>query len=320
MKLQIHHIRTIVLLCTLAIATVSCKKSQEATLLAPGAASIKEALNTDTLSASKTMIATKDSIVTVKLEAVLKAAAPSGTHTVVLGVDTSQMAAYRAKYGNMPVLPAANYLIPFASCNIAAGATASSSAEINIGSESTLQPFTTYVLPVVIKTVDDQAPERTSQGQVIYLLIKTTSIYGSPISKASWSITSYSSELSAANGPAKVLDNTSSYWLTSLTGSMPQYVTIDMGQSYNIKTVTYQDWVYYAYGANPTQIMIELSTDGNTWANMGTFTDTAPSFLVKNLPMNPVTPARYIRFTVLQATKYVNTYTAVAIAEIGANN
>ena len=322
MKLQIYHIRTYVLLFIVAIAIVSCKKTQEASLLAPGAVYIKEALNTDTLSASINKLSNvKDSIVTVKLQASVKQAAGSGTHTVVFGVDTSEMAAYRAKYGNIPILPASSYFIPFDSGNIAVGTTTSSSAEINIVSETPLLTGVTYVLPIVIKNVDGQATETTGQGQVIYLLIKIAGIdRGTPINKALWKVVSYSSELAAADGPQYVLDNNPvTAWVSITTGTMPQYVTLDMGQNYNLKMVTYQDWASAAAGAAPTQLMIELSTDGSNWTNMGTFTDTAPGTALKYLAMNPVTTARYIRFTVLQVTKLGN-FTFVGIAEIGAND
>lgn len=322
MKLQIYHIRTFFILCIVAIATISCKKSQVEPLLAPEGVYIKDALNTDTAKTVR-LSTTKDSLITIKLVAAIAQAAGSGSHTVAFGVDTSQMAAYRAKYGNALVLPASSYFIPFTSCNIAAGATESNTAEINIVTATSLRPSTNYVLPVVIKSVDGQSPGKIGKGQIIYLLFRATGIdYGIPISKTSWSIVSYSSTYSISVYPATyVLDNKpGTQWVSNLTGSMPQYVTIDMGQSYNLKTVTYQNWASFAAGANPTQIMIELSTDGNSWVNAGTYTDTAPGTAVKNLKLNTVTPARYIRFTVLKASVYASIYTPVAIAEIGANN
>jgi F5/8 type C domain/Domain of unknown function (DUF1735) len=320
MKFQIH-LRRYILLCIVAVATVSCKKTTDTPLLAPGAIYISEAVNTDTAKTIK-MSTDKDSLFTIKLEAAVKAAT-SGTHNIVLGVDTSKMAAYRSKYGNATALPSSSYFIPFASCQIPAGATKSNSAEINILSQSTLRPLTTYVLPVVIKNVDGQTPETIGQGQVIYLVLKTIGIdYGTPINKASWSIVAYSATYSAALYPATAAIDSKpgTQWVTPLTTPMPQYITIDMAQTYNLKAVTYQEWSSFSAGANPSQIKIELSTDGSNWLNMGTFTDTAPSTAVKNLPMKPVTPARYIRFTVLQASIYASIYTPVAIAEIGANN
>lgn len=322
MKLQIYHIRTFALLCIAAIATISCKKNQVEPQLAPSAVSIKDAFNTDTAKTVK-LSTEKDSLITIKLVAAVAQAAGSDGHTVVFGVDTSQMSAYRAKYGNALVLPASSYFIPFASGNIAAGTTESSAAEINILGESLLRPSTTYVLPVVIKSVDGQSPEKTGQGQLIYLLFKTAGTdFGAAISKTGWSIVSYSSTYSAALYPAAyAIDNKpNTQWVSNLTGTMPQYVTIDMGQSYNLKAVTFQEWASYAAGANPTQIMIELSTDGSNWTNAGTYNDAAPGTAIKNLKLSKVTPARYIRFTVLKASVYASIYTPVAIAEIGANN
>jgi hypothetical protein len=321
MKLQIDHIRTYILLLVVTAAAISCKKNTEAPMLAPGAVYIKEAVATDTLSAPK-LSTDKDTIFTFKLEAAVKVAAASGSHTAILGVDTSEMSAYRAKYGNMAVLPSSCYFIPFANCNIPIGATESNAAEINIVNQTALRPGTTYVLPVVVKNVDGQTPGTIGQDQVIYLLIKTTGIdYGSPISKASWKIVSFSSTAYASLfGAANVLDNNmASYWESGLGTPMPQFVTIDMGQSYNLKAVTYQNYPNFSKGGNPTQIMIELSTNGTTWVNSGTFADTAPSSIVKNLLITPVTPARYIRFTVLQATTYSG-LAAVGISEIGANS
>lgn len=323
MKLQIYHIRTFVILCIIAIATISCKKSQVEPLLAPNGVYIKDALTTDTAKTIKLSTA-KDSLVTIKLVAAVAQAAGSGIHTVVFGVDTSQMAAYRVKYGNATVLPASSYFIPFTSSNIAAGATESNTAEINIVTETALLPSTTYVLPVVIKSVDGQSPKATgSKGQIIYLLFRAVGIdYGTPISKTSWSIVSYSTTNSTTTYPAAyVLDNKpGTQWVSLISAPMPQYVTIDMAQSYNLKAVTFQEWASFASGANPTQIMIELSTDGSNWTNAGTYNDASPGTAIKSLKLSKVTPARYIRFTVLKASVYATIYTPVAIAEIGANN
>jgi hypothetical protein len=322
MKLQIYHIRTFAFLCIIAIATISCKKNQVEPQLAPSAVYIKEAFSTDTAKTVK-LSTDKDSLITIKLTAAVAQAASSGGHAIVFAVDTNQMSAYRAKYGNALVLPASSYFIPFASGSIAAGATESSAAEINILGESSLRQSTTYVLPVVIKSVDGQSPEKTGQGQVIYLLFKTGATdFGNPISKTSWSIVSFSSTYSAALYPAAyAIDNKpTTQWVSNLTGTMPQYVTIDMGQSYNLKVITFQEWASYAAGANPTQIMIELSTDGSNWTNAGTYNDASPGTVIKNLKLSKVTPARYIRFTVLKASVYASVYTPVAIAEIGANN
>lgn len=320
-KFYRHRLFAQIIVLTLFVS--ACKKDASTAgavqPLAPSSVFIKEAAMVDTL--SSTVSSEKDSITTVKLEAGVKNPV-SGAHTVTFAVDTTLLATYTAKYGAVKLLPANNYFVAFSTGNLQNGETSSSSAEINIANTSQLSPGTTYILPIVLSAIDNEAVQQPSAGQLIFMQIRVRPIdYGIPIVKTGWTIVTYSSELSGQS-PAYLLDNNpSTYWASNLNAPMPQFVTIDMGQSHNLKAVSFQNWNTSSSGANPTQIMIELSTDGTNWINAGTYAGGTPTAdnVVHNLKINPVAPARYIRFTVLQATSYFGVYTVVALSEIGAN-
>lgn len=306
------------LVIVLSAAVASCKKNKNEVAIPAGQVYIAQAAASDTL--PQKVSSAQDSVFIIKLQAAVHSTI-SGNHTVVFAVDTSQMVAYRAKYGNAQTLPLVNYNFPFFVSTINGGETTGTSTQLNIVQETRLQPATTYVLPVIIKTVDGQAPGQPGTGQVTYILIKTAPIdYGVPIDKTGWSVVSFSSQYTGYDAANVVGTGTTNFWW-AFGVAMPQYVTIDMAQQHRLKAVTFYNSDYYAFGNNPTQIQIELSLDGNTWTNMGSnFQGGTPGTTIHKLLMKPITQARYIRFTVLQSTLYFAYYSGVTVADIDAND
>jgi hypothetical protein len=256
-----------------------------------------------------------DSAVVVGLKAVLAGAAASADHWVNFAVDTTRIIDFRNKYGAALLLPLSSYYFYKPQTRLAAGASVSDSAQLNIVLETKLTEYSTYVLPVVIQSVDGNA-DGTATTKVLYLVLKT----GKPafVNKTGWTIAAFSS----ANGTlvaTNLIDNNilTTYWASNITQAMPQYVTINFGKNVDFTAVNYYLPTLLKYptlGGYPTAIMIETSLDGTSWTNKGTYAGNV-SNNVQTLPIGQTT-AKYLRFTSLACVKYSAIYDAVFISEI----
>lgn len=89
----------------------------------------------------------------------------------------------------------------------------------------------------------------------------------------------FSGALSTGTAGLVVDGNTDSSLYAEVTASTPAYATVDLGQVYNVKSVTV--WHYYTDGRTYFGTNTQLSTDGVTWINLfdssvnGTYTETA---------------------------------------------
>lgn len=304
----------IIILCVVLAAFAACKKDDApAAVLADGSVSIAVAADKDTMQIPFAINRVTDTAVVIKLQAALTGETSNADHWVKLAVDTTKIAAYRAKYGNVALLPAACYYFYSPQVRIAAGASLSEIAQLNLGTQSKLQPYTTYVLPVMVKSVDDNVDK--AANKVLYLVIKTGPAYF--LAKDGWSIAAYSSQNSTL-APTNVIDanETTTYWASSTLQTMPQYVTINFGSTQTFTGVTYYfptALTYPSKGGYPTSIQIETSMDGTTWTNNGTFAGNIANNM-QTIPLGAVT-ARYLRFTSLAVVKYSG-YDIVFIAGI----
>jgi hypothetical protein len=305
----------ITLLCIVLASLTACKKDDApAVVLSDGSVSMALTANKDTMQIPFNIARVTDTAVVIKLQAALAGEASNADHWAQLAVDTTKITAYRAKYGNVALLPAACYYFYNPLVRIAAGASLSDSAQLNIGGQSKLQPYTTYVLPVVVKSVDDNV-DKAAGTKVLYLVFKTGPAYF--LAKDGWSIAAYSSQNSTL-APTNVIDanETTTYWASSTLQTMPQYVTINFGSTQTFTAVAYYfptALTYPSKGGYPTSIQIETSMDGTSWTNNGTFAGNIVSNM-QTLPLGSVT-ARYLRFTSLAVVKYSG-YDLVFIAGI----
>jgi hypothetical protein len=200
--------------------------------------------------------------------------------------------------------------------HIAAGASISDSAEINILHETALKGYSTYVLPVIIQSVDGNT-EGAVSNRVLYLVFKT----GKPtvILKDGWTIAGYSSSYSTFV-PANILDanTTTTYWTSNITLQMPQWIAINFNSTLIFSAVTYSlptALKYPTYGGYPTSIQIETSMDGTTWVSNGIYAGNIANN-TQTITTGLVT-AKYLRFTALACVKYASTYSCIFISDIG---
>jgi len=303
----------IVICVSLIMVMAACQKKSTVSTVPDGSVAITTPNNVDTLVWPLSIL--QDSTMVIDLSAGLSGKASSTSHWVTIGVDTTELAIYSAKYGAATLLPSSCYLLYKTVVQLPAGSLLSDSAQINIIKQSSLNAYTTYVLPLVIKAVDGKA-DGAASTQVLYFVFHT----GKPafISKAGWTIAAYSSALNPLL-PTNMIDNdeAGTYWASNLSQQMPQYATIAFNTQITFSAVNYYfppSLKYPTYGGYPTSIRIETSEDGVSFTNNGTFAGN----LVNNMQTlnTGITTARYLRFTALACAPYGGTYNCIFISGI----
>jgi len=307
------HRSYITILCWLTLLLAACSKEKGVEALPDSSIAFDLQGGKDTVVMPLSILA--DSIITVNFKAVLSGTPSSTDHWVNFAVDTSKMSSYRLKYGAAIVLPSSSYLFYKSQTRLSAGASVSEPTQLNIVLQTKLTEYTTYVLPIVIQSVDGQL-EGPAKTEVLYYVFKT----GRPlvISKAGWTITGVSSVFNAFVAANVIDDNkTGTYWTSNITQSMPQWISISFNREINFTALSYSVpplLNYPAQGGYPTSIQIETSMDGNTWVDKGTF---AGDISNNTQTINTgASTARYLRFTSLASVKYASVYSAIFISDI----
>lgn len=306
-------INNIIILFLLLFGVIGCQKENTGVLLPDESVVFAQFGDKDTVEMPLSIL--KDSLFVLSLQAALVGETALTDHWVTFAVDTTKMTAYRDRFGDARILPTSTYLFYKKDVRISAGTAVSDEAELNIGQQTKLEEYTTYVLPIVIQSVDGQL-EYAATNRVVYFVFKT----GQPlfISKTGWTIENYSSYYNAFV-PTNVLDNddVNTYWTSNITQQMPQWVTINFNRDITFNAVNYyvpRLLNYPTQGGYPTIIRIETSMDGTNWEDNGTFAgDIADD--MQTLPLEQTT-ARYLRFTCLETVKYASTYDCIFISGI----
>ncbi len=307
----------IVAICSLMILLMACSKDKELIALPDGSISFNQPTGSDVIEMPVSILA--DALTVLEMKAELNGSPSSDDHHVTFAVDTSKISAYVAKYGTALVLPTNVYLFYKSQVTLPAGETKSESAILNIGQQTKLTEYTTYVLPIVIKSVDGNT-EGTATSRVIYYVFKT----GKPlfVNKSGWTLAGFSSQNSTANAATMVLDanNTTTYWTSNITQAMPQWVSINFNKDVEFTAVAYYLptlLVYPTQGGYPTSIQLETSMNGTTWVNKGIYAGNINAATkMQTISIGGATTARYLRFTVLASVKYSSTYDAIFISGI----
>lgn len=256
-----------------------------------------------------------DTIITLNFKAVLSGFSSAEDHWVSFAVDTSKISSYRLKYGAATLLPASSYLFYRSQTRLPAGAAVTEPTELNIVQQTRLTEYTTYVLPVVIQSVDGK-PEGPAKTEVLYYVLRT----GRPmvISKTGWTIAGVSSIFNSFVAANVIDDNkTGTYWTSNITQSMPQWISINFNRDVTFSALSYSVPTLLNYptqGGYPTSIRIETSMDGNTWVDKGIFAGDI-SNNTQTIDMG-ITTARYLRYTSLASVKFANVYAAIFISDI----
>ena len=303
----------ITILCWLTLLLAACSKEKGVEVLPDSSIAFDLQAGKDTVALPLSILA--DSIITVNFRAALSGKHSSTDHWINFAVDTSKISLYRLKYGAAVLLPSSSYLFYKSQTRLPEGSFVSEPTQLNIVLQTKLTEYTTYVLPIVIQSVDGKL-EGPAKTEVLYYVFKT----GRPlvISKAGWSIAGVSSVFNAFVAANVIDDNkTGTYWTSNITQSMPQWISINFNRDINFAALNYSVpplLNYPAQGGYPTSIQIETSMDGNTWVDKGTFAGD----INNNTQMINIgaTTARYLRFTSLASVKYASVYSAIFISDI----
>ena len=307
----------ITILCSFLALLAACSKDNHSmpAPLPDGSVSFNLAAGKDTIEMPLSILS--DSAIVIGFKAALSGKASDADHWVNFSVDTTRIADFRALYGDAMLLPKTSWLFYKGMTRIPAGQTLSDSAQINIGLQTKLMEYSTYVLPIVIQSVDGST-EGAAAERTVFLVFKT----GKPlvISRLGWTIEAFSSSFSSFHA-TNLIDNQdlTTYWANDITQTMPQSVTINFNRTIIFSGVNYflpNLLVYPTHGGYPTSIKIETSEDGADWTEQGIYAGNIDiATRMQTLPTGLIT-ARYLRFTVLECVKYVNVYEAVFIGGI----
>ncbi|HWV65266.1 discoidin domain-containing protein [Chitinophaga sp.] len=303
----------IAIICPLILLLASCSKDDAPAALSDGSISFQQAAGKDTIEMPLSIL--QDSVMVISIKAALSGNTSGGDHWVKFAIDTTKITTFHTRFGNATLLPSASYLFFKTDTRIAAGASLSDAAELNIAQQTRLTEYTTYVLPVVISSVDGNL-EGAASDRVLYFVFKT----GKPlfVNKKGWTIEDFSSQ-NGTSGPATLLDdnNLTTYWISNITQQMPQWITINFNREVTFTALNYYLpplLNYPAQGGYPTSIQIETSMDGATWQSRGIFEGNIANNM-QTITTGPAT-ARYLRFTSLASVKYAATYNAIFISGI----
>ncbi|TDQ07494.1 BT_3987 domain-containing protein [Pedobacter metabolipauper] len=307
----------IITICSLIVLLMGCSKENDLVSLPDGSVSFAQAAGSDTIEMPVSILL--DNTLVLEIKAALSGSASSDKHHVTFAVDTTKILEYRAKYGAALLPPSTSYLFFKPTVVIPAGASVSEAAQLNIGQQTKLTEYSTYVLPVVIKSVDGKI-EGAATSRVIYYVFKT----GKPlfVNKTGWAIVGQSS-VNGTQVAANLLDanNLTTYWGTTITATMPQWVTINFNREVSFIAVNYYLPTLLKYptlGGYPKTIQIETSMNGTTWVNKGVFPGNIAADGSQSIDVGATT-ARYLRFTVLSSEKYISgasLYEAIFISGI----
>ncbi|MDR6733508.1 BT_3987 domain-containing protein [Sphingobacterium sp. 2149] len=297
----------------IALLLAACSKEDERAPLAEGVVTFDVPPERDSIQLPISLEA--DTIIQLNLRAAMATGTSNSNHWVEFAVDTAKLSIYRMKYGSALLMPPSSYFFYKPQVHLQAGQTKSEAAEINIIGQTKLLEYSTYVLPIVIRSVDGLL-EGPASSKVLYYVLKT----GKPllISKIGWTIGEVSSTLNAFAASNVIDDNkTGTYWASDITESMPQWITLNFNRDVTFSAVSYAlptQLNYPAQGGYPTSIQIETSMDGINWVNKGTFSGD----IVNNRQTLDIgiTTARHLRFTALSSVKYSSTYSTIFISDI----
>jgi hypothetical protein len=313
MNVQLKKISTAIAVLTLIIGLASCQKiiTYPKADIEAGSIFIAQADTVDAVSYN--VLPGKDTTLTVNFQAAIAGQPSAYDNTVTFKVDTSKMAGYRTEHGDAPVLPASAYQFVKSEVDMPPGAPQSVSAQIKLLHTDLIPIGGVYVLPIVIANVNGKS-NLMRQGQVFYI------VFTNVIDPKTFKIISSTSDDGYDVAQNILAGKQSSYWASTfmISSFTPQSVVVDMINPIPVSAITYYNGPDNASYGTPLQLQVELSTDGTTWIDQGTFAGTPGNN--KNTLSFTRTNARYFKLTILQVAPYFGTYYISEISAVAVDN
>lgn len=295
-------------ICTAVLLLMACKKEETGReVLADGSVGFDLPASTEVVTRPLLEIKTVY-LVGVEMKAALQGNVSSDVHYVKFATDTTKIADYKLKYGNNALLlPTKSYLFYKQTVAIAAGTNVSEAAVLNLSFQTTLKARTTYVLPIVIESVDGRPLEPAMRKVVYYVFNTGDALY---VDHSGITLAATASSTLGVNVPTRAVDAATgtTFWASSNTAALPQWVSIDFTRNVTFSGLDYffPTTVTTAIGGMTTSAKIETSLDNSTWVDKGTYTiDVNNTERKQTINLPSLTTARYLRFTILTANPYV---------------
>lgn len=296
----------IIAACSLILLLMACKKDKVSREALPDG-SVTFDLPASTEVVARDVDIKNVMVLSLEMKAVL-AGTSGDVHFVTFAADTTKIANYRLKYGNTALLlPTPNYLYYKPTVAIAAGTSQSEAAVLNLNVQTSLKPYSTYVLPLVITSVDGK-PQDPATRRVVYYVFNTGA--GRYVDNSGYTLTATASSTFGVNTASRAIDAATgtTFWASSNTVPLPQFLTIDYGRNVTFPGLDYffPTGLTVANGAQTTSAKVETSVDNINWTDKGTYAINVNNVAkMHTITLPSVTTARYLRFTILAANPYV---------------
>jgi hypothetical protein len=253
--------------------------------------------------------------------------------TVSTAVDNTLVATYGSGY---TPFPDGSYTLSSSSSVIKSGQlTASADLNISIPDLSKFDGAKVYLLPVSISKIsgDDYA---LTGNKTVYLKLNfnnlnngsNTSASGKNIlARQNWKVTATSAFDGSVYGgqpyPASnaIDSDNATDWIADYTSGGTSSITMDMGSSYSLKTISYNKAysnILSLFGINsyPPYVNVFTSSDGATWTSQGQYKPvdgqggSTSNPVINYINFFNAIPARYVRLEVPYYTGFseVNVY------------
>lgn len=160
-----------------------------------------------------------------------------------------------------------------------------------------------YLVPLSITSVNGDKVAASSNVGTVYIVINTTTT--NEFQRTAWTIHSVNSQETTGEGPNNgraifLLDDVlSTFWHTQWNGAeppLPHHVAVNMNASQSLSGV-YITGRQNATNGSPRTIVVDVSTDGVTWQNAGTYEVLATN-AKQTLTFSQKYTASYFRITV----------------------
>ncbi len=306
-------------ICTMVLLLMACKKSGSVReTLAEGRVSFSVPTASEVIVISPLYDIKTTRLVSVEMKAALNGDASSDVHYVTFAPDTTKIVDYRTKYGSTAVLlPTSSYLLYKNTVAITAGTNISEAAVLNLSFQKTLKKFTTYVLPMVIATVDGVVQDPKTRKVVYYTLTTGDGLY---LDNTGFALTATASSVNSTLVAGNAIDANllGTYWLSNILQTLPQWLNIDLKRDVTFSglEIYFPTAVNYTtLGAYPTSVKIETSSDNTIWVDKGTYAvDIRNTDRMSIINLASRATGRYVRVNVLAAAPYVSGANSYSVA------
>jgi hypothetical protein len=245
-----------------------------------------------------------------------------GDVKVTYGVDNTKIAAYNKAKGTSYVAVPDGIVVLGTELTIPKGELISTTS-LDFAIPREKMPLLTapgYLIPLKILSVNGTNVEVSSNASTVYVVISTVTT--NEFERTNWTIHSFDSQEAtgegANNGRAVfLLDNVlTTFWTSQWNGAeppLPHNVAIDMHAVLNLSGV-YITGRQNVTNGSPKTIVVDVSADGTTWQNAGTYEVLAANAR-QTLAFSQKYAVRYFKITV---TATFNNTKSTFLAEVSA--